>query len=171
MSRNPRSLTAFPVLMLSAATGTDSRIRGLVLLRAATSLRALSTFVSALCAVLRTRQPIAGSSAQIWPPGYGGSRRKETGSEARQLVDRRAGASSFAGTRLRAREGQTGSGASWVTARLRTSAPRTRGLDWWPSSVARRALGNCRPVREGWSRSNRSRSRRLESMPVVSFVT
>jgi hypothetical protein len=33
-----------------------------------------STFVLERCAVLRTRQPIAGSSAQTWPLGYDGSR-------------------------------------------------------------------------------------------------
>ena len=58
--------------------------------------------------------------------------RKETGSKARQLVDRRAGASSLAGARLRAGGGQTGSGGSWAAARLRTSAPRARGVDCWP---------------------------------------
>ena len=84
--------------------------------------------------------------------------RKETGSKAWQLVDRRAGASSLAGARLRAGEGQTGSGGSWAAARLRTSAPRARGVDCWPSPAARRALGNRRPAPQRWSRSNRSRS-------------
>jgi hypothetical protein len=38
------------------------------------SLPVRSTFVLEPCAVLRTRQPIAGSSAQTWPLGYDESR-------------------------------------------------------------------------------------------------
>jgi hypothetical protein len=40
----------------------------------AISLPVRSTFALELCAVSRTRQPIAGSSAQTWLPPYGESR-------------------------------------------------------------------------------------------------